>query len=222
MSRLCTPLKALVLTVALVNPGFAQNPIVGVKAGISFADLGADVEDVIETGTDLRTGISVGGFLGVDLDRLFRLQGEVQYVEKGATASSQGIDADFRLSYLEVLIPLTLIIPMEGAVLRPRLYAGPSVAYEMSCDIELKGEGASLEFDCENAPPDADIEIESKNVDFGVFVGGGIDIPAGPGAVSIDILYNLGLSDIDDLDPDIDVRNRNIQVLAGYGLSIGP
>lgn len=222
MNRSCSALLALLLAVGLVDPVLAQNATVGVKAGIDFADLGGDFEDVVETNTDLRTGFSVGGFLGVDLHRLFRLQGEVQYVQKGAKATAQGVEGDFKLSYLEVLVPLTLLIPVEGAAVQPRLYAGPSLAFELSCDIALTDGGMSLEFDCENAPPEAGIEAETKSVDFGIFFGGGVDIPAGPGAVSLDVLYDLGLTDIDDSDPVIDIKNRNIQILAGYGFAIGP
>lgn len=77
---------ALALTLILSNPSFAQNVTAGFKAGIGFADLGGDFEDLIGTTSDLKAGFSAGAFLGVDLHRLFRLQGELQYVQKGAKA----------------------------------------------------------------------------------------------------------------------------------------
>ena len=222
MKKLGSPLLALLLPTVLVTPGFAQGVTAGVKAGVDFADLGGDFEDVIEASTDMKTGFSAGAFLGFDLHRLFRLQAEAQYVQKGAKASEEGVTGTFSLNYVEVLVPLTLLIPVEGAAVQPRLYAGPSIAFELDCKIKLEDTGVEVEFDCADPPVGVDIDAETKSVDFGAFFGAGIDIPAGPGAVTLDVLYNLGLADIDDSDPVIDVKNRNIQILAGYGFAIGP
>ncbi len=217
MKKMGSVVAALALTALLATAGFAQNVTAGAKAGIDFADLGGDIEDIIETETDLKTGFSVGGFLGVDLHRLFRLQGEVQYVQKGAKASEAGIEAKFKISYVEVLVPLTVTIPVEGIVV-PRLYAGPSLAFELDCKIEQSDATVSVEDDC------ADVDAPTNSVDYGVFFGGGIDIQAGPGHITLDVLYNLGIGDIadeDPTDPVVDVSNKNIQVLAGYGFRIG-
>jgi len=220
MNRLCSTLLALVLAVVLATPGLGQNAMVGVKAGVDFADLGGDFEDVIETSSDIKTGFSVGGFVGVDLHQMFRLQGEVQYVQKGAKAKEAGAEATFKVNYIEVLVPLTLMIPVEGGGVTPRLYAGPSVAFELDCKAELSEGGVSVEIDCGEPGFDA----PTKSIDYGIFFGGGADIAVGPGKITLDVLYNLGLGDIadeDPTDPSVDISNRNIQILAGYGFSIG-
>ncbi len=150
MTRLGSALLALVLTAALATPGLAQELSAGVKAGIDFADLGGDIEDLIETSTDLKTGFSAGAFLGIDLHRLFRLQAEAQYVQKGAKAKEAGVEGTFKLNYFEVLVPFTLLIPVEGAVIQPRLYAGPSIAFEIDCKAEVEEGGVSAEVDCDS------------------------------------------------------------------------
>jgi hypothetical protein len=45
---------------------------------------------------------------------------------------------------------------------------------------------------------------------------------AGPGAITIDALYNLGLANMNDFpgDPNT-VKNRAIQILVGYGFRFG-
>lgn len=218
MKKLWTAVVITSLTAAMVSPGFAQNLSAGGKAGITFSDIGGDFEEIIGTSTDLKTGFAVGGFLGVDLHRLFRLQGEAQYVQKGAEADLDGVSGKFKLAYLEILVPATLLIPVEGGAVTPRVYAGPSVAFELSCKVTAEEGGVSLDVDCDSD----EIEAPTKSVDVGVFFGGGIDINVGPGAITIDALYNLGLTDINDFPDDpLSVKNRNIQIMAGYGVRFG-
>ena len=219
MKKLGSIVTAILLSTLLTSPAFAQNLTAGVKAGIDFADLGGDFEDLIETTTDLKTGFSVGGFLGIDLHRLFRLQGELQYVQKGAKATLAGNEAKFHVNYIEVLVPLTLMIPVEGSV-APRLYVGPSLAFELDCKVKGEIEGQSVEFACDSD----EIGAPTNTTDYGILFGGGIDIAAGPGALTLDVLYNLGLGDIakeDPTDPVVKVRNNTIQILVGYGFRFG-
>ncbi len=219
MNKMGSVFTAILLSAILASPGFAQNLTAGVKAGIDFADLGGDFEDLIETSTDLKTGFSVGGFLGIDLHQLFRLQGELQYVQKGAKATEGGSELKFKVDYIEVLVPLTLMIPVEGS-LAPRLYVGPSLAFEMDCKLKGEVDGQSVEFACDSD----EVGAPTNTTDYGIVFGGGIDIVAGPGALTLDVLYNLGLGDIakeDPTDPVVKVTNRNIQILVGYGFRFG-
>ncbi len=120
-----------------------------------------------------------------------------------------------------MLVPLTLLIPVEGAPVVPRVYAGPSLAFELNCKLEATEGGLSAEADCDSE----EVGAPTNSVDYGVFFGGGLDIQAGPGVVTVDVLYNLGLGDIADEDPTdplVDVSNKNIQILAGYGVRVGP
>jgi len=216
MKKLWTAVATTFLAATLASPGLAQNLGAGVKAGISLADLGGDFEDIIETSTDLRTGFSVGAFLGADLHRLFRLQGELQYVQKGAEAEVDGVSGKFELAYIELLVPATLLIPVEGASVVPRVYAGPAIAFELDCKVTAEEGGISLDVDCEDA------DAPTKSVDFGIFAGAGLDIMVGPGMITLDVLYNLGITDINDFPDDpLSVKNRTIQILAGYGFRFG-
>lgn len=218
MSKSWTGIVTAFLTLALAGQTSAQNLSAGAKAGVTFADLGGDFEQIIETNTDLKTGFSVGGFFGVDLHPLFRLQADAQYVQKGAKADLDGVAGKFKLAYIEILVPATLLIPVQGGTVVPRLYAGPAVAFELSCKVSGEEAGVSIDLNCDEEGVDA----PTKSVDFGVFAGVGLDIPAGPGAISFDVLYNLGVSDINDFPDDPNtVKNRTIQILAGYGFRFG-
>jgi hypothetical protein len=189
----------------------------GVKAGVDFANLGGDAEQLLEASLKSKTGFSAGAFFGFDLHRMFRLQIEGQYVQKGTKAEDQGVDVKIKLDYVEFMVPLTLLIPTEGPV-TPRLYAGPAVGIEASCKFSGTEGGITVDVDCDSD----EIGAQTKSVDFGVFFGGGVDFAVGPGALTLDVLYNLGLTNINDVpDAPESIKNQNIQVMAGYAFMLG-
>lgn len=209
---------AAMLIALVASPGAAQNLRLGAKTGIDFANLGGDAEEFIGASTDMKLGFSAGAFFGADLGRLFRLQFEGQYVRKGTTLKSGGEQADINISYIEFLVPATVRIPVEGGVVTPRVYAGPSVGIEASCKISGEESGVSIDVDCDNLGL-----TERKTLDFGVFGGVGVDFRLGSGELSLDALYNLGIVNLND-DPgtsEFSVTNNNIQLLVGYAILFG-
>ncbi len=220
MKRASGILVAALLLAFVATPGMAQNLSAGIQGGIGFANLGGDVE-----GTDSKLGFSGGANLAVDLHEYFRLQFLGQYVRKGAEESEPGVELKLNLDYIELMVPATLLIPIENSPIRPRLFVGPAIAFELDCSISLEAVGIlSADIDCADVADltDGEVEVETKSIDFGVLFGGGMDIAVGNGAITFDILYNLGLADINDIPDDPDsVKNQNIQILAGYRFFFG-
>jgi hypothetical protein len=217
MKRVIRSLMLFVFALVFVTgSAFAQTGMrAGVKAGVDFANLGGDAEQLFETSLSNKTGFAAGAFFGFDLHRMFRLQLEGQYVQKGAKTTEEGVDIKFKVDYIEFMVPLTLLIPTEGSV-TPRLYAGPAIGFEMSCKVSGEEGGATVDFDC------SELDVETKSTDFGVFFGGGVDFAVGPGALTLDVLYNLGLADLNDVSGvDETVKNQNIQIMAGYAFMLG-
>jgi hypothetical protein len=186
---------------------------VGGKFGIDFADLGGDVED-----SKIKTGFSAGVFFGVDLGTMFRLGIDGQYVQKGAKGDDVDIDElKINLDYLEFMVPFSVVVPTEGSV-TPRFFAGPAIAFESSCKLEATVDGIDRSIDCD----DEDIGLATKSIDLGLFFGLGVDVALGTGAFSFDLLYNLGLSDINDVEGlDESLKNKNIQFTIGYAYLFG-
>ncbi len=69
-----------------------------------------------------------------------------QYVQKDAKASEGGAEGKFKINFVDVLVPLTVLIPVEHIVV-PRLYAGPSLAFELECKLEQSAVGVTVEAD---------------------------------------------------------------------------
>ena len=210
MKRFLLSSSLAVLLVAFVaSPGLAQKLSAGVRGGISIADLTGDGVD----STSTKLGFVGGAFLGVDLHEYFRIQFEGQYVQKGAE-EEEGT-GKLNLNYIEFMVPFTLTIP-TNSVVAPRLYAGPALGIEASCNLSAEVGGVEDSATCEEA------DIMTKSTDFSVFFGGGVDIGVGSGAITLDVLYDLGLSSIDDTPgEDFDVKNKNILVMAGYRFFFG-
>jgi hypothetical protein len=220
-------------------PAYAQSLEIGGRLGPAVTTLaGAD-------GMDSKLGFSVAGFAGFKLGERVTIYGELSFVRKGSTsewavfyvdgAQNLLVETSFErsvdLDYLELQVPVALAFP-TGGKLRPRLYAAPSLAFELRCSAslavrneyytpggELIGSDES-EFtgDCrddyEHGVFGGPLFTETKTIDIGIVFGGGLDIRIGGGALTADVRYNLGLSDIDDSDATL--RNRAFQVLLGY------
>ena len=217
MKRFVLSSSLAALVVAFVaSPGLAQSVSAGVKGGISIANLTGDgIED-----TSSKLGFVGGAFLGVDLHEYFRIQFEGQYVQKGFEEEEQGVTVKFKLNYIEFMVPLTLTIPIENSPIAPRLYAGPALGIEASCKLSGEEGGISVDIDCDDLLLEGDA-VETKSTDFSVFFGGGVDIAVGSGAITLDVLYDLGLSSIDDSPLEEDVKNKNLLILGGYRFFFG-
>lgn len=224
MGKSAFTLALIPLVLSAATPALAQRHSAGVRLGATIARFGGDVQELLDL--DSRIGFIGGLAFRFNLGRVGGVQPEILYAVKGATDRIQGFDVQVRLKYLELQLPAVLMIPMKGSV-RPRLYAGPAVAWELSCRVPLDDVGTRLTFDCDEV---LDLGgggtgvafTETKGVDFGLVFGGGVDIGAGPGAVTLDVRYDVGFTNLNDLEGvDDTLYNRAFELLAGYSLYFG-
>jgi hypothetical protein len=218
MKRLCTVLLVALLAPGLARPALGQTKVAGAKIGIVSGHINTNFYDILGASTGARTAFSAGLYFGVDLHRRFRLQVEAQYVRKGMEWSFSGLNGEDNFDYLELLFPATFMIPLEGGKFVPRLFAGPAIALELSCTVVVEAGGRSYKNDCRGTP----------KVPFGGLVGAGSDLWIGVGVLSLDVVYNVGLTHLFGFNelfrPDgpieISAKHRTLQVLVGYGFVI--
>lgn len=68
----------------------------------------------------------------------------------------------------------------------------------------------------------ADFGVPVKSIDIGAMGGAGLSIATGGSlAVTLDVLYNLGLTTIDDTSDEDDVKNRAWSIVAGVSFPVG-
>jgi len=221
--------------------GIGQALQVGGHVGAVVSRLGGDGD----YGTGM--GLSAGIFAGIELSRTIGLYPELAYVPKGASAENfvHGFDpstgnlVELRLThtvnlhYLELYLPVAWQLPLDGRSVRPRLYAGPSLAFELACeaDLKLRSEtisptGETLDVtEVEVASGGCGQEIEGRpgvplfdetaRLDPGLLFGVGVEIALGSGAISGEVRYDLGLKDITTGESGSQ-RNRAFHFLVGY------
>lgn len=207
-------LLALVFMGLSVAPAAAQT--IGFKVGPTFSKL--DVEDAgADEEPETLTSFGGGGFIRFGFAGL-ALQAEVLALTKGAKTSITDPfvgEASLKLNYIE--IPVTAMFSLGSG---PYLFAGPSVAFEISCDVEFETDEADVESDCD----DGDEEFQRKKTDISLHGGAGFQFPVGPGSLLLEGRYIYGLTNLNDSDvagDDSESKHRTWAVMAGYAIPIG-
>jgi hypothetical protein len=219
----------------------AQTKIdVGFKGGASFAHFhGEDISYDVDT----RNGLTVGGFLTVNVNNYLAIQPEILFVQKGTNATVSAFEFNWsygicyhegywedRLSYLETPVLVKLKIP-TGAMVEPGLYVGPSFAIKLMA--EEKWESTFLDSNgvlLEHGSGTEDISKRINDIDFGLAFGGDLMIDVESAKIVIEARYTLGLTRIDEPMIELDskvgtygfrnMKNRIIAVTAGFALPL--
>ncbi len=215
---------SLLLIIVPVRHGFAQQIGAGLRGGLSVTDFESDLGDF---GT--RVGIAFGFFAEIGFGSWFAITPELQFVGKGSDneiadpeslPSLESTNVDVSIGYINLLVPAVLTIPLGGAV-DPRLYAGPTLAIELTCRVshrvrDVVGQGSCGVQWIEGEPPPF---VETRTFDLGLVFGGGVDIAAGPGAVTADVRYTHGLTNINS-EGEPSLKNRAVEFLIGYTVTL--
>ena len=187
--------------------------MIGPKAGLNIASIaGDDADQILEGQTlDSRTGFAGGLFFMYQFSNMFAIQPEAYYTMKGATYSESGADLTISLDYIEVPILVKFIIPIEGSAIKPSIFAGPSIGFNMTAKSKVEFDGESQE---------NDFKDDTKSTEFSLAFGGGLGFPVGNGELGVDIRYLLGMSTFDDSSDPWDLKNNVINFNLYYGFSL--
>ena len=170
---------------------------------------------------DRIAGLNAAFFAEIGLSKAVALQPELHYIQKGWRQNFgffEDEDSFIKFNYVEIPV---LFKYRFGKFEATNGYAilGPSIGYALSGKGKdgISGETEKLDFD----------EADGFNrTDFGLVIGAGINIPAGPGSFVLDLRYNLGITTMISEEADIGlgsgkILNRAINVSVGYRFPIG-
>ena len=206
-------LRSLVVVLALFfTPLNAQVYIqqiqIGPKVGVNIAKL---------TDYDSKIGFAGGIFFQFQFSNLFSIQPEAYYTMKGAThPNHQFSDETFILNYIEVPLLLKFIIPLEGSIIRPSVYAGPVIGFNTTAEYRIESSGILSPHSLETY----DISEEIQSTDFSLAFGGGIGFIVGNNELGLDIRYILGLKSVFDNSSNVDLKNSVINFNIYFGFSL--
>ena len=197
----------------------SRHPSPGVQIGYSRADLGGGAG--AQTGK--RDGTLAGVFVRARLTRVLSLQPELLFARKGgrltvgADTTGDGVPdisgvADLELAYIEAPVLLRLSVPRHRGAISPVAFGGVAPAFRIGCAA-----GTTTSTDGITLPDCQDKNVFGlRGVDFGLVVGGGIQIQYSQSVVSLEARFTTGLRGIGQ-GPN-SVKNRTLGILLGVTL----
>ena len=220
MRKLMTKLF-FVLALLGVAAVAADAQTIGVKLGPTFSKLNIeDAPDSDDGGPETLTSFGGGGFIRFGLGGL-NLQAELLALTKGASQSVEDPDfgeATFKLKLNYIEIPITAMFPVGPGY----VFAGPSVAFEVSCEVQFESDDIDVEGDDCDEGLEED-EMDRASTDFSLHGGAGFEFAAGPGRILLEGRYIWGLTDLNESDdPDSFgfSKNRTWAFFVGYAVRL--
>ena len=185
-------------------PARAQGVAVGVKAGVSVANL-QFIEEDEKIDLDGRVGFVGGVFLIWPANQRFALQTEALYVQKGASHNAVGLEAHLNLDYVDVPVLLRVSTAGSGSGPAFHVFGGPSVGVRVRArsNAVFDGESSSV-----------DVGDDVKRLDVGLVAGAGIDV----GRFVVDARFTWGLSNINNNPREDDTTTKHRVFAATAGL----
>ena len=196
---------ALLLVAAMFAPSESSaQTVIGAKAGIASSNVSISGEGA-SLSFDSRTAFIGGAFASIGVGEMWFIQPEVLYSGKGTSVESETLSLD----YLEVPVLFGAAFPLSNSSLKPMVFAGPSVGFNLSCDAEGEDCGDFI-----------------NSIDFGLVFGAGLQYALESITLFFDARYDLGLTDFsdglfDEFESSFSAKNRAWQFMAGVGFPVG-
>ena len=185
----------MIIIAALVLCLIVPNAFAGVKgilAGINMANVSGD--DAEDSKNMMR--MAFGAFMVKPLNDNMGFRPELLYSQHGAKWENGG-EFKAKADYLVLPLLLQYGISTEGNM-KPILHVGPYLAFNLSAEAG-----------------DMDVKDDTKSLDYGLVIGGGVVMNNKFGLL---VRYIMGLTTVDDSDMEMDMKNKTIQILAGISL----
>lgn len=198
---------------------------IGLKGGMNLARYWGDGDEYPFT---VEHNFGPGGVCGaafqIAFGNMFALQPEMLLSSKGNIFSYDRYYEQIRISYLEIPLLFQLRIPTGNRTV-PIFCVGPSIAFKTGVAWYEGDDNERVKADDDYVEMIIDPNIRST--DFGLTFGGGLEIKAGPGKITTDFRYILGLVNVPTLTDEMKKagmsqddlpthRNMAFSFIAGY------
>lgn len=212
--------RAFVFALGLIAlPAFASAQMtVNVGGGITSSTFyGDDAEPGTGEEKGSRTGFFGGANLTIPVAERFAIAPGLYYVQKGVQYTEASDEFTVKNNYFEIPLLAMVILSANPNSLAVNIFAGPTIGFEIGCDVEVSSGGSSASADCDDAGLD-----ERQTTDFGVVAGAGISFPVGERlSIALNGGVDFGLRTLDSGDPADDLKNRSIFGGVSVGIPLG-
>ena len=180
-----------------------------VRGGLNFATISEEESHFGDV--DSRRGISLGLGLTLPVSGALAVQLDGTFTQKGDEVGAGGAKAAIGTGYVEFSSVLKGSAAEANGVLA-HLFAGPWVAFRVSCDVEETFGGISRSATC------GSVDLDVGTIDFGLLAGAGVERSISETlTLSFDVLYSLGLTSIFE---EIEAKHRTFTARAGVGFPL--
>jgi hypothetical protein len=195
---------ALIIILALSSSAWAM-PGFGIRAGANLANMTMDPKPNGLT-LDMRTGLYLGGSAEMLCRKVENLafRGELAYVMKGTEAKSGGVKSTYMAD--EVVIAPFVVYKFPQPKFTPFVEIGPELGINVQHKVKTGGVTSDIQ------------DYSSTNVGLNVGVGCGMPIASGEG--TIDLRYNLGLTNMYTGSGSGTWKTNGIQIVLGYNFTM--
>ncbi|MCB9357534.1 MAG: PorT family protein [Calditrichaeota bacterium] len=193
----------------LVSSSFAA-PRFGVKGGLMFGNIDEDIPNQAYTfDTKNRTGMVAGiwGELPLMILDGLAVRGDVLYAQKGAKYEIFNQDVKDIADELTFTPFAVYYLPLPAV--RPFFEIGPEVGLTVSDGVRVDDENFNSNGNW-------------KDVNFSLNIGGGVDVQLGKRAVTLEVKFNRGLTNMGNWDSNAiggeEAKTYGVQLLVGVQL----
>lgn len=178
MKHLRLPLSIIFILLFSLTQLHAQERSFGIKGGAAAYQITSEFGDASST-SDRKIGFEAGIFGDFPISRIFSIQPEAVFVQKGGEESDDVFGtSSLTLNYVDVPLLLKINAPLDGAV-KPYIFGGPYAGYLIEATAD--GDGGS-----------EDISEFLEDINYGLKVGLGVKF----GSVVIDARYDMGMANL--------------------------
>lgn len=209
---------ALVAALALAAPAAASAPPprFTAQAGLSISKLRAAPDPSGALDFQSMKSFTAGVGLAWPIGGSFEVSPEVMYVEKGLSLDKEhivnftGIPTSELFEILQVTRAIEVPVLLRWQVpalwsFHPVLIGGPFMSFERSEMLKWTGSVS------------ATTRTETLNdTDYGLVLGAGLGLNAGPGRAVLEGRYDLGLADLGPFGGSAQTHSRAFSILTGY------
>lgn len=203
--------------------------ILGAKGGLNLgtASLSPDLPSGYSKSN--RNGILAGGYAEFGIAEGLYVTGEVLYAQMGLKVSvpvnllgapvSGTAEGTQKSDYIHVPISLKYKFPIPESIVRPYVFGGPSISFNVSSKMvtEYSGQVAQL---VGQTSTEEDTKDSTNSVDVAAHVGAGVEFEVSSNVLLfVDGRYSLSFTNASKAASQ-EIKARNIMIMGGVGFRL--
>ena len=207
-------ISSMTLVLILISVSTAQVKF-GATYGITSSNMSVDPDS--GDSFDSKLGFTIGGVIEYPINDNLNLRSGLSITQKGSEFNADilvlKLESSTNLLYLTIPVLAQYKLNSAGNTLYG--LGGLDIGVLMSADFEAKTSGEFLGISIDS---DTTIDIKDalSSTDIALNIGAGYMMERGYSKIYVEILYSLGLLDIDSVDDDVALKTKGIIVAVGY------